>query len=171
MAGSVFFALRIVVSVVGGFDSGSADELDGTEGAFKLLSLNSITSFMAMFGWVGLACVYQFKLSLLISVGIAVIFGFLAMYVTTLLFRLAAKLKSGGATFNIKESIGQNGEIYIRIPPAGVGRIRLSINEVKYEFDAVSENGDAIDSFEKAAVTRVIDSHTLAVRPIVKKER
>ncbi|MDR2080948.1 MAG: hypothetical protein LBP54_03555 [Campylobacteraceae bacterium] len=171
VAGSIFFILRVVVYIVGGFDSDGSDELDATEGAFKLLSLNSITSFIAMFGWVGLACAYQFKLSLLASVGIAIIFGFLAMFVTAWLFKLAMKLKSNGVVFDIKESIGQNGEVYIRIPLGGVGRVVFTVNNARHEFDAVSEDDGVIDSFERVVITRIIDSHTLAVRPIANKEK
>jgi Zn-dependent protease with chaperone function len=171
VAGSIFFILRVAVSIVGGFDGDTADELDATDGAFKLLSLNSVTSFVAIFGWVGLASFYQFKLSLLISVGIAVIFGFLAMLITTWLFRLAMKLKSGGAVFDIKDTVGQIGEVYIRIPLGGVGRIIFTTNGIKHEFDAIAENESIIDSFERVVITRVIDSHTVAVRPIINKEK
>jgi hypothetical protein len=169
-AGSLFFVLRTAVSIVSGFDSDNADELDASEGAFKLLSLNSVTSFVAIFGWVGLACLYQFKLSLLVSVGIAAVFGFLAMFITVWLFRLAMRLKSGGAVFDIKESVGQNGEVYIRIPLGGAGRVTFTVNGIKHEFDAVSEDEGIIDSFERVTITRIIDSHTVAVRPISRKE-
>jgi hypothetical protein len=164
LAGSAFFVLRVVVSIVGGFDSDGGDEADTTEGAFKLLSLNSITSFIEMFGWVGLACLYQFKLSLLISVVIAVICGFFAMFITAWLFKLAMKLKSGGAVFNIKDSIGQHGEVYARIPLGGVGRAAFIINGTRHEFDAVAEDEIGIDSFERVVITRIIDARTVAVR-------
>ncbi|MDR1285684.1 MAG: hypothetical protein LBJ88_05755 [Campylobacteraceae bacterium] len=169
VAGSVFFILRVAVSIVGGFDGDNTDELDATEGAFKLLSLNSITSFIAMFGWVGLACGYQFKLSLLTSVVIAIICGFIAMFITAWLFKLAMKLKSSGVVFDIKESVGQNAEVYVRIPLGGVGRVILSINGTKHEFDAITEDEISINSFERVVITHIIDSHTVAVCLFEKK--
>ncbi|MDR1211075.1 MAG: hypothetical protein LBK40_02460, partial [Spirochaetaceae bacterium] len=76
--GSVFFVLRVVLFVVGGFgadtDGGEpvldddpvhlshSRELEASDGAFKLLSLNSVTGFIAMFGWAGLAAYSQYGL-------------------------------------------------------------------------------------------------------------
>ncbi|MDR2034697.1 MAG: hypothetical protein LBP89_08745 [Helicobacteraceae bacterium] len=55
LAGTLFFILRVALSIVGGFGDDMSDELVATEGAFKLLTLNSIAGFIAMFGWAGLA--------------------------------------------------------------------------------------------------------------------
>jgi hypothetical protein len=169
VGGSIFFALKVVVSIVGGFDGDSGDELDATEGAFKLLTLNSVTGFIAIFGWAGLSSAYQFQLSLLLSFLIAVVFGFAAMLITALLFHLAMKLKSGGERFDIKQAVGEGGEIYIQIPQKGVGKVTFALNGIRHEFDAMSEDEAGINSFEKVVITKIIDQHTLLVRPLAKK--
>jgi hypothetical protein len=175
----VFFVLRVVLFVVGGFGADTpgdepaldddpvhlahSQELEASDGAFKLLSLNSVTGFIAMFGWAGLAAYSQYALPFSVALIIAGLSGFGVLFVTAALFYFAMKLKSPGAEFDISRALGSTAEVYLRISPHGTGKISFVVNGTKHECDAVS--GETIQSFEKVTITGVVDSHTVAVVP------
>jgi hypothetical protein len=185
--GSVFFVLRVVLFIIGGFgadvpdddlpaDGGAAagehsPELEASDGAFKLLSLNSITGFIAMFGWAGLAAYSQYGLPFPAALLIAGAAGFFVLVITAVLFYFALKLKSPGAEFDIAQAAGAAAEVYLQISPSQTGKVSSVINGVKHEFDALSGNGETIPSFEKVTITGIIDSHTVAVVPYKEGER
>jgi hypothetical protein len=167
--GSVFFLLRVILLIAGagevdsdGTDS-DADVAEAGNGAFRLLSLNSLTSFTAMFGWGGLAARVQFGLGLPLSLLVGAGTGLAAMLSTALIFHGAMKLRSDGARFSMKDAVGCEAEVYLRIPAQGKGRVSFVVNGVKHQADAVSDTADLIPSFEKTLITRVIDSRTVAV--------
>ncbi|MDR2096632.1 MAG: hypothetical protein LBP76_14110 [Treponema sp.] len=179
--GSLFFVLRVILFVVGGFgadipddDLSPGDEPAGTdasedlgtsEGAFKLLSLNSITGFIAMFGWAGLAAYSQYGLPFPAALLIAGLAGFFVLVITAALFYFAMKLKSPGAEFDITGALGAAAEVYLQIVPPKTGRVSFTVNGIRHEADAVSGDGKPIGSFEKVRITGVIDPHTVAVEP------
>jgi hypothetical protein len=170
--GSVFFLLRVILFIVGiggdGIDSSVGDGGDvgvaeAGNGAFRLLSLNSLTGFTALFGWGGLAAQTQFGLGLPLSLLVGAGAGLVAMLSTALIFHGAMKLRSDGARFSMKDAVGCEAEVYLRIPAQGKGRVSFVVNGVKYQADAVSDTADLIPSFEKTLITRVIDSRTVVV--------
>ncbi|MDR1398817.1 MAG: hypothetical protein LBJ41_02710 [Treponema sp.] len=164
--GSVFFLLRVILFIAGAGgddDSGDTDIAEAGNGAFRLLSLNSLTGFTAMFGWGGLAAQAQFGLNLPLSLLAGAGAGLVAMLSTALVFYGAMQLRSSGARFSLKDAVGCEAEVYLRIPTQGKGRISFVLNGVKHQTDAVSDTAELIPSFEKTLITRVIDSHTVAV--------
>ncbi|MDR0637083.1 MAG: hypothetical protein LBF87_08395 [Treponema sp.] len=167
--GSIFFLLRVILFIAGaggdsgGEDGGDAGVAEAGNGAFRLLSLNSLTGFTAMFGWGGLAAREQFGLGLPLSLLVGAGAGFAAMLSTALIFHAAMKLRSDGARFSMQDAVGCEAEVYLRIPAQGKGRVSFVVNGVKRQADAVSDTADLIPSFEKTLITRVIDSHTVAV--------
>ncbi|MDR1429926.1 MAG: hypothetical protein LBI85_06515 [Spirochaetaceae bacterium] len=179
--GSVFFALRVVLFVVGGFGADAPDgeasldgesaqlshsqELEASDGAFKLLSLNSVTGFIAMFGWAGLAAYSQYNLPFFAALLIAAFSGLGVLFVTAALFYFAMKLKSPGAEFDIGRAVGTTAEVYLQISPPGTGKISFAVNGTKHECNAVSSGGKTIPSFEKVTITGIVDSHTVTVVP------
>jgi hypothetical protein len=185
--GSVFFILRAAMFIIGGFgaeepddplqadaDAGElshAQEAEASDGAFKLLSLNSITGFIAMFGWAGLAAYSQYRLPFPAALLIAGLAGYLVLVITAALFYFAMKLKSPGAEFNINQAPGLTAEVYLRIGPSKTGKISFAVNGMRHELDAVSGSGEQINSFEKVKITGIIDSHTVAVVPLMEEKR
>ncbi|MDR2865767.1 MAG: hypothetical protein LBV68_09185 [Spirochaetaceae bacterium] len=179
--GTVLFILRVALFVFGGFgtdtdmtsqgdisDSGAGDVSQASDAAFKLLSLNSITGFIAMFGWAGLAAYSQHRLSFLVSLGIAIFAGCIVIVLTASLVHFAMKLKSPGEVFTLKNAVGKVAEVYLEIP-AGYhepGRIIFTVNGAQHEADALCENGQLIKSFERVTIIRVLDPRTVLVAPL-----
>ena len=177
--GSLFFALRIMLMVVGGF----ADDFDGSmddhggfdssagdahhsEAAFKLISLNTISAFVMMFGWSGMSAHLQFHLSTFTAVFIALVVGVFSMLVTAWLYKMAMKLASPGANFNIHETVGLTGTVYQRIPATGRGKIQLPVNGLTRELHAISQEQKDLDSFTSIVVIDTIDNETVSVKEL-----
>jgi hypothetical protein len=175
--GSVFFLLRVITMIVGGLGTETHDDMSDadasdtgdshqtSDAAFKLLSLNSLTGFIALFGWAGLAAYVQYSLPFSLALLIAGACGLVAMLATSLLFYGALKLKSDGARFAIEQATGATAAVYLRIPANGTGRISCVVEGARHEIDAVSDTGEEIASFETVLVTRTLDSRTVAVIP------
>jgi hypothetical protein len=178
LAGTAVFVLRVVLMVVGVSEMDGTDSFDSThvghahhgshsDALFEIISINSVTAFFMMFGWIGLTCYAQFSLGATPSIMIALLVGILCMYITTYLFRWARKFTSPGGTFNIKNTVGQNAKVYQRIPADGRGRITIDMpDSMTHEIDAIAEDGKEIDSFKSVKVVRVVDQSTVSVRTV-----
>lgn len=181
IAGTVFFFLRVAMMIVGGFgdDVGGSDGAnvdadasaphhsdDGADTSFKLVSLNSITGFIMMFGWAGLASYLQFHLGEVLSFALAFLVGLICMVITASLFRMALKLSSPGARFNVYDALNTDAEVYLRIPATGVGKVKISANGESRIINAVSEEKKEIESFQRVTVVRIVNSDTVSVKEI-----
>ncbi|MFC2140525.1 hypothetical protein ACFLQ1_02255, partial [Candidatus Auribacterota bacterium] len=152
-------------------DGGDVD-VDGdfdvdSDVAFELISINSLTAFFMMFGWIGLSCYKQFSLNSALSILIATAAGICCMLITAFLFRVAKKLVSQGVKFNIADTVGKVASVYLKIPTQGKGKIQISINDgMTRELAAISKDHEEIDSFQSVEIVEVIDANTVAVKKI-----
>jgi len=170
--GTLFFFLRLAWMFVGGIDDGGhaheagaghTTDADGSEAAFTLISVNTITAFFMMSGWIGLACSRQFALGVFPSVSLGFAAGALSMALTAYFFAAALKLASPGERFEIQQAIGLTANVYQTIPAGGKGKIQVVIRGVGRELEAISENQEEIASFQNVKVVRAIDHQTVAV--------
>ena len=186
VTGTFFFLFRLVAMAVGGFgadhgggdggghvDGGHGDggthsshSHDGTDAAFKLISLQSLTGFFMTFGWAGLAGHKQFGLPTTISFLLALIAGGVAMFLTAYLFKLMGRLNSSGDVFSMEKTLNLTGSVYLRIPADGRGQVRLSVNNATRFVDAISEDHVDLDSFSDVSVVRVVDGTTVSVKKL-----
>ena len=174
LIGAAFVLIRFMMLIVGidhdvdsdvpsgghGFDSHHADSDVG----FKLLSLQGITSFLMMFGLVGLALYRQSKTGVLISMGGAVAAGLASVWIIGKLFFLIMKLKSSG-TITIDSTVGSQGNVYLTIPEKGAGRVLISVRNSLREYDAISNDNKAIQTGTPIRVVWV-DGNVLVVERI-----
>ena len=183
VGGTFFFLLRVAFVVLGGFgadDFGCADEgltLDGpnepdfsstgdSDAAFRLLSLNSISAFVMMFGWVGLAASFEHKLSVFASLACAFSGGLLMMAATSYLFVLARKVACEGAEFQVEQVTGKIAKVYMRIPCGGKGKVHITVNGLLRELDAQSNLPEPIESFTSVLITGTLGPSLVIVSPI-----
>ena len=171
--GTLFFVIRSVMifSGVAADHFGGhhdvyhdTDSASGVAGAFKVLSLHSITAFVMMFGWAGLAALKQFGLNSGGSVCVGFVVGAAFMYLIAYLIRGILKLESEGAVFRIEETVGKTASVYERIPEKGLGRIQLHAGGMIREIQAVSETGTALAPPASVTVVKVVDAQTVAVK-------
>lgn len=189
--GTVFFFLRVMLMVVGGFgaedldgdvdgdldmdpdgdlhgghetEAHHSDSLTASDAAFKLLSIHTLTGFFMMLGWVGLTCYKQFGLSAPISSALAFVGGIATMYMIAFMYKTMLSLASPGARFNIEDMVGKNATVYQRILDDGVGQVQYSDKGISRTVDAVSEDKKTIDSFEMVEVVRVMSPRRVMVK-------
>lgn len=177
LVGTLFFVLRAGMMIVAGFGAAEIDDLDPTEApahhsgqledsdpAFKLLSINSLTGFFMMFGWIGLAAHKQFQLGAGVSVLLAFAAGLATMAVTGLLFKAVLGLQTTGSRFDATKAVGLPASVYVSIPAGGRGQIRISHEGLTRTLDALAEDGLEIESFVNVIVLNAVDSKTVVVK-------
>ncbi|MGD2086014.1 MAG: hypothetical protein PVH61_07510 [Candidatus Aminicenantes bacterium] len=136
-----------------------------TESSFKFISLQSITAFFMMFGLVGLALSRQGKWPTTLSVFGAVAAGFFSVWVMGKLLNAMAALQSEG-TLDIRNAIGQEGTVYLRIPATGKGVVQITVQDNLRELTAVSQDKTEIKTGERVVVEDVTGGNILVVKKI-----
>jgi len=133
--------------------------------AFRALSLQGITSFLMMFGLVGLALYHESGMGTLMSLLGGTAAGLSCIWVMGKLFAMISKLKSSG-TITIDKTVGAQGEVYTNIPENGNGRVLIKVRNSLREYDAMSSDRTAIKTGTPVRVIWV-DGNVLVVEPIV----
>lgn len=170
LVSTILFFIRIGLMLIGsgGEDLEGLDvdvDIGDTDVAFEIFSINSLTAFFMMFGWVGLACYKQYSLSAPKSVLFALLAGVISMYITAYIFKLSKKLVSKGSSFSINDTVGKTAKVYQKINAQGRGKVQISVGGgMLREFDAVSEDKKDIESFTMVTIVKVIDNNTVSVR-------
>jgi len=147
---------------VGGHDI-DAHHSDSDIG-FQVLSLHGITSFLMMFGLVGLALYRQSQLGTFISMAGGTAAGIFSVWIIGKLFLLATRLKSSG-TIAIDSTVGTKGKVYLTIPEEGSGRVLIKVRNSLREYDAMSNEQKAISTGTPIRVVWV-DGNILVVEQI-----
>lgn len=167
--GTTFFVLRLLMLFFGGavFEHHDSD-LDSVgfhhdSLFFKCFTVHSMSGFLMIFGWSGLACSIQYGMSAGLSFIIALVSGSAMLVVTGLLMRAALSLEGGGSVFSAQKAVGLVGTVSQRIPAHGQGKVQLAINNVTRELLAQSHNKKPIQSFIVVKVVRVIDHEIVEV--------
>lgn len=164
LLGTGFLLIQIVMGEVGGDLDADIDD-PGSEA--KWLSLQSVAAFMVGFGWIGLAALHLFSLEFgaaaVIGAGAGVGVAWMMVRVTAAFMKLQSD-----ANVSLAQTVGLEGAVAVRIPPAGggSGRITLIINQSQHEFSAVQDTGDPIHTHARVRVVRADDSAgTVTVTP------
>ncbi len=168
--GGALFLVQMILQFVGhdAADGGvSADhDVSGTaDASFKLLSFQGLTAFFMMFGLVGLAMHRQSGAGPAASAGVAALAGLLAVWVIGKLFSGMKKLQSSG-TLDIRNAVGQEGEVYLTIPSGGTGQVRARVQNQLRTLDATAAGGASFKTGERVRVVSVSGSGTLLVERI-----
>ncbi|MDE3055946.1 MAG: hypothetical protein KGI80_04565 [Verrucomicrobiota bacterium] len=169
LSGTAFFALQLLLSLFGVGDVLGDEGEELPIGEIQWFSKRTVTGFLMMFGWIGLTCKKEFDLPVSGAVLIAFVGGVLALFLIGYLLRLAQKLKSPGSVFRIEEAVGKEATVYHRIPVEGSGKVTLSLNNLSYEVDAISQNTQEIPAFTRVHVLKKIDHKTVMVSSLEEK--
>lgn len=169
--GTVLFLLRMTMSFFGGgfFEEnvdleGFQDHADHHNGSlFKILTVHSLSGFLMMFGWSGLACTTQFGWAPEPAFGIALLCGTIMLIVTAGIMRGAMLFEGRGTVFSSKKTVGLVGTVYQRIPVDGQGKIHVVVNDITRELLAQSSARKALESFTLIKVVKAIDHETVEV--------
>jgi hypothetical protein len=159
-AGGALFLVQLVLSLLGVADADvdfgghhhpGATEHTSADTAFKLLSLQGLTAFFAMFGLVGLALLHESSAGPALSVAGGVLGGSLTTWLIARIFRAAKSLEASG-TLDLQKAIGATGTVYLRIAPNKPGKLTINVGGRLLTLDAVT--GD--ETLETGVEARVV---------------
>lgn len=190
--GGVLFVVRLALQFIGGDSGGDHDmggvsdvsdvdisgaDIDGDFGgdadvdmhdaylSFKILSFQGLTAFFMMFGLVGLAMMRETDQGPTAAVIAASLAGFGTVWIIGLIFRKAGSLQASG-NINLRNAIGQQGEVYLTIPSSGTGKAKVTVQERLRIYDAVSTGTEKIPTGERIRVVDVTPQSVLVVEKI-----
>lgn len=167
---SLIFIVQMVLTIIG-MDSSDVDvDFDGADtmdlgGGLNLFSIKNLIAFFVGFGWAGVCFYDSLDSKTLVSI-IAFAVGCLFVLMFVFIYKQTKKLEHNGA-FQIEKCLGNNVDVYLRIPAVGQGKgkVQVSVDGSVHELDALSD-GDAIASGKKVKVIEIIDKETVKVTPI-----
>ncbi|MDE6005008.1 MAG: NfeD-like protein [Oscillospiraceae bacterium] len=122
----------------------------------KLLTLQTIAIFLAVFGWVSIICISS-GLNNLTSILIGIICGFFMMILVAKMVQMSFKLAENG-TLNLKNAIGETATVYLTIPSKndGTGKITMQLQGRFCELDAVNSGEKILQTGAQVLVTDVV---------------
>ena len=147
-----------------GHDSSAEHNSDHATNLFRILTFRTIVAAMAFFGLAGLAMQAAHSNethSLMIAVGA----GALAMWGVHQMMQGISKLRVDG-TIRLREAVGCNGSVYLRIPAAdhGVGKVHVTLRNQTVELSARSAAGE-IATGQQVRVLKVLGPELVEVEP------
>jgi hypothetical protein len=139
----------------------------GSTWLFRALSLRTIVAALAFFGLAGRAAEAA-HCEPFTAFLIAVAAGLGAMYAVYAMLRGMRSLRAEG-TVRIQRAVGQQGNVYLRIPAQqkGAGKIQINLQNRTVEYLATT-SGDAIPSGAAVVVTKIVGSDTVEVQAVEK---
>jgi membrane protein implicated in regulation of membrane protease activity len=135
---------------------------DNSDASFKFLSLQGLTAFFMMFGWVGFAMIRDSKLPGWAAIIGGLLAGIATVYVLAFIFKIVLNLQSDG-TMRISSALGSGGSVYLRIPADGSGQVQVEVDGRLQIFDAVSAKKEEIKTGDQITVVWVQDNGVLVV--------
>ncbi len=173
IVGGIFVIMKFIMQFIG-LDHDSVDfDVDGhdidahhsdSDTGFHILSLQGMSSFLMMFGLVGLAMYRQSHMGVFFSMIGGILAGCASVWIIGKMFMAAAKMKSSG-TITIDSTVGAQGKVYMKIPDNGTGRVLINVKNSLREYDATSNDSKAIDTGTPVRVVWV-DGNLLVVERI-----
>jgi hypothetical protein len=156
------FSLLMIVQLIMTFagsdadtdiDTEAGDHHDGDEGGeFQIFTIKNFIVFFTVLGWGGLGFL-EMGMAGWLSMVLASVIGFIAMLI------MASIL------YSMRNAIGRNGEVYLRIPAnkGGIGKITLNVQGSLRELDAITTDTQDIPSGSLVMVVDVINGNILLV--------
>lgn len=137
----------------------------GSSWLFGVISFRTVIAAMAFFGLAGLATQATGAPDVT-TLSVALAAGFAAMYGVYAMMRAMNSLRAEG-TIRIHRAVGQQGSVYLRVPPhnSGTGKIQINLQNRTMEYLA-STSGEEIPTGATVVVTEVLGSDTVQVQAV-----
>ncbi len=176
LLGTGVFVIRLALMLAGAgidaeFDFDAPGDVDATEGdfldaddSFRILSIQSIFTFLMGFGWTGLTGMFFLKFE---SYGLSLLLGCAGgaamVWLLAILLKAMADLQSSG-NVSIQSTLGLEGMVYATVPgrSAGRGQVQLVLEEKQRMYWAITEGAD-IPTKSRIRVTNVNPDNTVTV--------
>lgn len=144
---------------------GDVDGETGHDGGFPIFTFRNFVAFFTVFGWVGILMIrsgYSPAATLISSI----MSGVAMMFLISLLFYAVGRLASTGGTYTLKQAIGKEGTVYIRVPKkgSGQGKVNVGINNQIRELDALTESEEDLIAGTIIRVSKIINGKLIVER-------
>ncbi len=125
-------------------------------GNLKLLTLQTIVTFLTVFSWVSIVCISS-GVKPLLSILLGVVFGGIMMLIVAKIVQVSARLAENGI-INLKNAIGETATVYLQIPAKGMGegKVTMQLQGRLGEYDAITEENAPIPTGAQVLVTDVL---------------
>ncbi|SRR5258706_7018614 len=168
VVGGAVLVIQTVMSLFGGDHGDMGHDVGdpaGHDAAANLISVRSVSAFIAFFGLASWGCVKS-GWSPLASLSVGLLAGSLMLVAVALLFRLPTKMHSQG-NIEPEGAVGQVAHVYLRIPGqnSGKGKITLVLQGRTAEFHACTR-GAEIPTGAEVRIARLITSDTFEVESL-----
>jgi membrane protein implicated in regulation of membrane protease activity len=160
--GGFILLLRLILMIAGLDHHGDTDVHVDSDGGFQALTIQGVSSFLAMFGTVGYTLAHGAAVAALFSILAAVGAGVLTMWLIHKVFRSMLNLQSSG-TVSLFAAVGSEGSVYLTVSKEG-GRVQINFANRLREFEAISADGSVIPTGTPIRVQGV-NANTLVVAP------
>lgn len=153
---TVLYVIKTVIFSFFGGDAEVHSDFNSsfeTDTAFDFLSIQSILAFLMGFGWLGLACLNEWKLSLKLTLMISVLFGFLMMFLSAYLMASIKKLNKN-IIKDISGCVGKIGKSYTNFAPKAEGQVEIEVNGQLAIENAINNTDKEIKSFTPIKVVK-----------------
>jgi membrane protein implicated in regulation of membrane protease activity len=165
--GGVLLVFRTISLFAGIHDTGADTGADmdsphaGTDWAFKIFTIQSLSAFLTLFGLVGLA-LYP-PLGTAVSLGGGIVAGVIAMQATERLVAAMLRLQSSGS-LSLSDAVGAEGTVYLTIDPTSGGKVLVTVAHRLREYEAVSTAGERLETGVPVRVVNVAGSALVVER-------
>ena len=175
LLGGTVFVVRTILLFIGlGQDIDADTDMSGdmhdgladTDVSFNFLTIHGITAFFLMFGATGLTLSSRYLLSEWVALSGGVAAGLVTMWLIAWLFGAMRRLQSDG-TIRVRNAVGQEGVVYLRIPVDGIGKVQLTIQGGLKIFDARARCADVVQTGDRVKVVEVTPENMVIVEKIV----
>ena len=170
-------ALLLIVFIMMLLTGGDADmdadatdfEIDDGGVGFQFFTFKNIVAFLTIFGWSGLTCIEN-ELSPFWTVAISTVAGLLMMIFTSYMFLWMHRLAQSG-TLNIKNAIGQIGEVYLPVGAkrSKMGKVSITVQGSLRELEALTDDENDLPTHTVVKVTEIVNNEIVLVEKVSKK--
>ena len=159
--------------VAGGDHDGTHESGHGNSSTHFLgmLTFRTLSAAVAFFGLAGLAAMHS-EVKPAPTIGLAVLAGAGALYITSQILRMVSKLNVDG-TVRVNQAIGARGTVYLSIPGGrgGTDKVHVTMLGRSVEYNAVTHHTDTLAAGTPIIVGGVVSGDTVEVTPLSTAER
>lgn len=156
IVGGAMLLFRLVALMTGAHHEGA--ELDashtGADWAFKVLSIQTLSAFLTLFGLVGFALYHNSGYGAAVSLAGGAVAGLAAAAATHWLFLSMLKLQSSGS-LTLGDALGAEGTVYLTVDPGSGGKVQVTVANRLREFEARSAHGERLETGTHVRVVSV----------------
>ncbi len=147
IAASVIFIIQTIMTFIGadtdtGVDADFDGNLDDASSPFQLFSLRNLVNFLLGFGWGGVTLYGSIESKFLVGL-FAFLIGSAFIFMFFLVMRALLKLSEDNS-FNVEDTIGKTGDVYMTIPAdkKGRGKVFISLKGSTHELSAITSSNE-----------------------------